>query len=161
ALRKLDAHDISDCSGCKLSKFSALPFSNSVYSSNAPFDLVHSDVWGPSPVSTKGCSRSFLVSADVPSVFWGEAVLTATYVINRTPTTHNSGLSPFEKLYGTLPDCSSLRLEARLRNLEGRELNLSDGSTKGKPKIEFYNKDQKTGCGAMITPAKVQTLPCV
>ncbi|GJZ87264.1 uncharacterized mitochondrial protein-like protein [Tanacetum coccineum] len=45
--------------GCKLSKFSALPFSNSVYSSNAPFDLVHSDVWGPSPVSTKGCSSSF------------------------------------------------------------------------------------------------------
>ncbi|GJS18484.1 hypothetical protein Tco_0412956 [Tanacetum coccineum] len=39
---KLDAHDISDCSGCKLDKFLALPFSNSVSSSNAPFDLVHS-----------------------------------------------------------------------------------------------------------------------
>ncbi|PWA98143.1 gag-pol polyprotein [Artemisia annua] len=215
ALGKLDAHDISDCSGCKLAKFSALPFSNSVSSSNAPFDLVHSDVWGPSPVSTKGGSRyyasfiddftrytwiylmkrrsdfltvfkefralvktqhltvikcfrcdlgehnklkyiihrkilfrgtrrcnarvpcyqtsctdtpqqngfaerkhcylvetarSFLLSADVPSVFWGEAILTATYVINRIPTAHNSGLSPFEKLYGTLPDYSSLRV---------------------------------------------------
>ncbi|GKD35059.1 probable nucleolar protein 5-2, partial [Tanacetum coccineum] len=99
-------------------------------------------------------TRSFLGSADVPRVFWGEAVLTATYVINRIPTAHNSSLSPFEKLYGTLSDCSSLRLKARLRNLEGRELGLSDGSTKGKPKIEFYKKDQKTGGGAMITPAK-------
>ncbi|GJU05052.1 uncharacterized mitochondrial protein-like protein [Tanacetum coccineum] len=45
ALKKLDAHDISDCSSCKLAKFSTLPFNNSVSSSNAPFDLVHSDVW--------------------------------------------------------------------------------------------------------------------
>ncbi|GJY57080.1 retrovirus-related pol polyprotein from transposon TNT 1-94 [Tanacetum coccineum] len=206
ALGKIDAHDISDCSGCKLAKFSALPFSNSVSSSNALFDLVHSDVCGPSPVSIKGDSkyyvsfiddftrytwvylmkhrsdflivfkefralvktqhstimkcfrcdlggeytsndfvrllkldgtlyqtactdtpqengvaerkhhhivdtaRSFLLSADVPSVFWGEAVLTTTYVIDRIPTAHNSGLSPFEKLYGTLPDYSSLHV---------------------------------------------------
>ncbi|GKA41232.1 uncharacterized mitochondrial protein-like protein, partial [Tanacetum coccineum] len=54
ALGKLDTHDISDCSGCKLAKFSAVPSSKSVSSSNAPFDLVHFDVWGPSPVSTKG-----------------------------------------------------------------------------------------------------------
>ncbi|KAJ9554749.1 hypothetical protein OSB04_009363 [Centaurea solstitialis] len=47
-----------------------------------------------------------------------------------------------------------LKLEARLRNLEGRELGRSAGSTKGKPKIEVYNKDQKKGAGAMITPAK-------
>ncbi|XP_076887228.1 putative nucleolar protein 5-2 [Bidens hawaiensis] len=47
-----------------------------------------------------------------------------------------------------------LKLEARLRNLEGRELGRSAGSTKGKPKIEAYNKDFKKGDGAMITPAK-------
>ncbi|GJS12170.1 zinc finger, CCHC-type containing protein, partial [Tanacetum coccineum] len=45
-----------------------------------------------------------------------------------------------------------LKLEARLRNLKGQELGRSAGSTKGKLKIEFY-KDQKTGGGAMITPA--------
>ncbi|GKC06470.1 hypothetical protein Tco_0998080 [Tanacetum coccineum] len=44
ALENLDTHDISDCSGCKLAKFSALPFSNIVSSSKAPFDLVHYDV---------------------------------------------------------------------------------------------------------------------
>ncbi|PWA98056.1 nop domain, NOP5, NOSIC [Artemisia annua] len=47
-----------------------------------------------------------------------------------------------------------LKIEARLRNLEGRELGRSAGSTKGKPKIEAYNKDLKKGDGAMITPAK-------
>ncbi|GFY90628.1 NOP56-like pre RNA processing ribonucleoprotein [Actinidia rufa] len=46
------------------------------------------------------------------------------------------------------------KLEARLRNLEGRELSRSAGSAKGKPKIEFYDKDRKNGAGAMLTPAK-------
>ncbi|KAL7102107.1 hypothetical protein ACP275_08G098700 [Erythranthe tilingii] len=49
---------------------------------------------------------------------------------------------------------SRLKLEARLRNLEGRELGRSAGSAKGKPKIEFYDKDRKKGSGGMITPAK-------
>ncbi|KAK1370317.1 putative nucleolar protein 5-2 [Heracleum sosnowskyi] len=46
------------------------------------------------------------------------------------------------------------KLEARLRNLEGKELGHSAGSAKGKPKIEFYDKDRKKGAGALITPAK-------
>nr|CAD1833377.1 unnamed protein product [Ananas comosus var. bracteatus] len=46
------------------------------------------------------------------------------------------------------------KLEARLRVLEGRELGRSAGSTKGKPKIEAYDKDRKKGTGALITPAK-------
>uniref|UniRef100_A0A7N0TG47 Nucleolar protein 58 n=1 Tax=Kalanchoe fedtschenkoi TaxID=63787 RepID=A0A7N0TG47_KALFE len=49
---------------------------------------------------------------------------------------------------------SRLKLEARLRNLEGGELSKSAGSAKGKPKIEFYDKDHKKGSGGLITPAK-------
>ena len=63
-LGSLDSHDISDCSGCKLAKFLALPFNKSISSSIAPFDLVHSDVWGPSPVSTKGGSRYYVSFID-------------------------------------------------------------------------------------------------
>lgn len=48
---------------------------------------------------------------------------------------------------------SRLKLETRLRVLEGKELGRSAGSTKGKPKIEVYEKDRK-GAGALITPAK-------
>ena len=205
-LGPLKSSDISDCSGCKLAKFSALPFSKSLSFSSAPFDLIHSDVWGPSPIPTKGGSRyyvsfiddctryswvylmkhrsdyltifnnfrtlvktqhssvikyfrcdlggeytsnqfshllasdgtihqtsctdtpeqngvaerkhrhlvetarSFLLSASDPSALWGEAILTAAHVINRIPTSHNSGLSPFEKLYGYAPVYSSLRV---------------------------------------------------
>ncbi|CAO2837152.1 unnamed protein product [Amaranthus hypochondriacus] len=46
------------------------------------------------------------------------------------------------------------KLEARLRNLEGKELGRSAGSAKGKPQIEAYDKDHKKGAGALITPAK-------
>ncbi|KAI4333023.1 hypothetical protein L6164_017880 [Bauhinia variegata] len=46
------------------------------------------------------------------------------------------------------------KLEARLRNLEGKELGRFAGSAKGKPKIEAYDKDRKKGSGALITPAK-------
>ena len=53
ALGNLKTCDISYCSGCKLAKFSALPFNQSIYVSFSPFDLIHSDVWGPSPVTIK------------------------------------------------------------------------------------------------------------
>ncbi|KAF8097956.1 hypothetical protein N665_0278s0017 [Sinapis alba] len=47
-----------------------------------------------------------------------------------------------------------LKLEARLRSLEGKDLGRLAGSAKGKPKIEAYNKDKKMGSGGLITPAK-------
>ncbi|KAJ6821289.1 putative nucleolar protein 5-1 [Iris pallida] len=46
------------------------------------------------------------------------------------------------------------KLETRLRVLEGRELGHAAGSTKGKPKIEVYDKDRKKGAGAIVTAAK-------
>ena len=64
ALGKLQTHDVSDCSGCKLAKFSALPFNRSVGVSSSPFDLIHYDAWGPSPVPTKGGSRYYVSFID-------------------------------------------------------------------------------------------------
>jgi len=64
ALENLKTCDISDCSGCKLAKFSALPFNRSIYVSSSPFDLVHSDVWGPFSVATKGRSRYYVSFID-------------------------------------------------------------------------------------------------
>ncbi|GFS43671.1 hypothetical protein Acr_00g0086350 [Actinidia rufa] len=55
-------------------------------------------------------ARSFLLSSFVPSVFWGEAILTAAYLLNRMPTPLLSGRSPYECLHGQVPNYSLLRV---------------------------------------------------
>jgi len=64
ALGNLKTYDISDCSGCKLAKFFILPFNRSISVSSSPFDLIHSDVWGPSPISTKRGSQYYVSFID-------------------------------------------------------------------------------------------------
>jgi len=64
ALENLKTCDILDCSGCKLAKFYALPFNRSISVSFSSFDLIHSDIWGPSPVAIKGGSRYYVSFID-------------------------------------------------------------------------------------------------
>ena len=49
---------------CQFGKQTALPFNNSVSHSLSSFDLIHSDVWGPSPISTPGGSCYFVIFVD-------------------------------------------------------------------------------------------------
>ena len=53
-----------DCVSCQLGKQPALPFNSSKSISTNIFDLIHSDVWGPSPVSSIGGSRYFVIFVD-------------------------------------------------------------------------------------------------
>ena len=53
---------------------------------------------------------SLLLSAFVPSEFWGEVVLTAISLINTISSSHISGFSHFKKLYGYAPDYSFFRV---------------------------------------------------
>ena len=53
-----------DCVSCQLGKQPTLPFDSSESISTDIFDLIHSDVWGPSPVSSIGGSRYFVVFVD-------------------------------------------------------------------------------------------------
>lgn len=48
-----DSWHLFYCCNCKFAKFSALHFLKSVSMSLAPFDLVHSHVWGASPAPRK------------------------------------------------------------------------------------------------------------
>ena len=53
-----------DCVSCQLRKQPALPFNNSESMSTDIFDLIHSNVRGPSFVSSIGGSRYFVVFVD-------------------------------------------------------------------------------------------------
>ena len=53
-----------DCMPCQHGKQTALPFNKSVSHALSSFDLIHSDVWGPSPIPTHGGSRYFVIFVD-------------------------------------------------------------------------------------------------
>ena len=53
-----------DCMPCQFGKQTALPFNNSVSHALSPFDLIHSYVWGPFPITTQGGSRYFVIFVD-------------------------------------------------------------------------------------------------
>ncbi|KAK8933736.1 hypothetical protein KSP39_PZI015982 [Platanthera zijinensis] len=205
ALGRVSPSPLSVCTGCRLSKHLALPFTSSASQTTAPFDLVHSDIWGPAPIAShsgylyyvsfiddfsrcawvyllrnrseipdvyhsfttmlhtqfgrriklfrsdcaqeflsstmrdilkshgtlhqQSCphtheqngvaerkhrhiietARALLISASAPHSFWAEAVLTATHLINITPSTSISGATPYERLYSRQPTYASLR----------------------------------------------------
>ena len=53
-----------DCVSCRLGKQTHLSFNKSESFSSAPFYLVHSDIWGPAPISTEGGSHYFVIFVD-------------------------------------------------------------------------------------------------
>ena len=53
-----------DCTSCHFGKQTKLPFNNSDSFSFAPFDLIHSNIWGPAPIPTEGGFRYFVIFVD-------------------------------------------------------------------------------------------------
>jgi hypothetical protein len=41
-------------------------------------------------------ARALLKQRGMPAVFWGEAVVTAVYILNRSPTKALNGRTPYE-----------------------------------------------------------------
>ncbi|RVX08949.1 Retrovirus-related Pol polyprotein from transposon RE2 [Vitis vinifera] len=86
----------NNCHSCSINKAHQLPFHKHGLTSTTPFDLLYTDVWGPSPTP----SQTFLSHASLPSEYWAYAFATATYLINRLPSPvlhHKSPLQAFFK----------------------------------------------------------------
>jgi transposase InsO family protein len=57
-----------------------------------------------------GMARALLKQRGVPAVFWGEVVVTAVYILNRSPTKALNGKTPYEAWHGRRPAVSHLRV---------------------------------------------------
>lgn len=49
-------------------------------------------------------------SKQVPACFWGEAVATVVYVLNRSPTKSLNGVTPYEAWYGKKPNVKHMKI---------------------------------------------------
>ena len=54
-------------------------------------------------------ARALRFHAGFLKIFWGECVLSATYIINKLPMANLSQKTPFEVLYGETPSYDELR----------------------------------------------------
>jgi hypothetical protein len=57
-----------------------------------------------------GMARALLKQRGMPAVFWREAVVTAVYILNRSPTKTLNGRTPYESWHGRKPAVSHLRV---------------------------------------------------
>src|SRR6185312_9566876 len=60
--------------------------------------------------TTNGVVRTLLIQASRPSRFWAESLHTATYLLNRLPSTTSPAPTPQHALFGTLPRYDHLRV---------------------------------------------------
>ncbi|KAI0499673.1 hypothetical protein KFK09_017881 [Dendrobium nobile] len=76
------------CNSCKASKSHKLPFPISNSKSSSLFELVHSDVWGPAPISSQGFTYFVLFIGDYSRYTWIFPMFTKSEAIHKFKQFH-------------------------------------------------------------------------
>ena len=74
-----------------------------------PYSPLQNDVVERQNQTVVGMARSMMKAKSMPARFWGEAVTTAVFILNRAPTKALKGVTPFQAWYGHKPGVSFLR----------------------------------------------------
>ncbi|WVZ95085.1 LOW QUALITY PROTEIN: hypothetical protein U9M48_040890 [Paspalum notatum var. saurae] len=82
-----------------------------------------------------GMARSMLKAKGMPAAFWGEAVSTTVYILNRSPTKSLENKTPFEAWHGRKPDVAHLRTFGCVGHVKVTRPNLAKLEDKSKPMI--------------------------
>jgi transposase InsO family protein len=98
-----------------------------------------------------GMARSLLKSMEVPGKFWGEAVSTAIYLLNRAPTKSVVGKTPYEAYYNRKPSVAHLRVFRCVRFIKKVTPYLSKLSDRSKQMV-FIGYDPNTKGYQMFDP---------
>ncbi|XP_049372613.1 uncharacterized protein LOC125837561 [Solanum verrucosum] len=130
---------LNECTNCPSAKQTRTVFPISCIKSSQVFDLIHLDLWGPYKQPTfdergivhqRSCpytpqqngvaerkhrhllevTRALRFQGHIPLKYWGQYVLATVYLINRMPSRVLGGKSPYEKMYGSKPMLSHLRV---------------------------------------------------
>jgi transposase InsO family protein len=100
---------------------------------SAPYNPQQNGVVERRNQTVVGMARALLKQRGMPAVFWGEAVVTAVYILNRSPTKALNGMTPYEAWHGRKPAVSHLRVFGCLAFTKelGHISKLDDRSTPG------------------------------
>ncbi|CAO2153577.1 unnamed protein product [Urochloa humidicola] len=88
--------------------------------------------------------RSLLKGRNMPSMFWGEAVATAIFLLNRAPTKSLDGMTPFEAWHGRKPDVHFLRTFGCVAHVKTTKPHLKKLDDRSAPAVFIgYEPDSK------------------
>jgi transposase InsO family protein len=116
----------------------------------APYSLQQNDVVERRNHTVLGMARSMMKSMRIPAEFWGEAVTTAVYILNRATTKSLTGMTPYEAWYKRKPKVNHFRVFGCLVHVKSTSPHLSKlddrsslmvflGYEKGSKAYKVYN----------------------
>ncbi|CAL1392261.1 unnamed protein product [Linum trigynum] len=100
-----------------------------------------------------GMARSLLKSMNVPATFWGEAVMTTVYLLNRAPTKSVIGKTPYEAWHKHKPDVRHLRTFGCVAHVKTVGKHLSKLEDRSKPMVFIGYESPVSKAYRMYNPA--------